>query len=173
MKRFMFIGMGLLIYFMALAQGESTSPSGIPDGIVSSLDGEKISSKDMSNNGNPFIICFWKSCCSSTLKFMDALHDIYPDLVDDFDVKVYAISVDDSRSSSKVKPLIYGKGWEFDVLLDVNEDFKRAMNVNLTPHYFIYDGNRNLVWQKIGFAEGDEYLIEDVLVKMENGESVE
>jgi hypothetical protein len=78
-------------------------------------------------------------------------------------LKIFAVSVDDTRSSSKVKPLVNGKGWEFDVYLDPNEDFKRAMNVNLTPHYFIFDGGQNLIWQKVGFLQGDEVEIQEVL----------
>jgi hypothetical protein len=31
---------------------------------------------------------------------------------------------------------VNGKGWEYEVLLDANSEFKRAMNVNAIPHTF-------------------------------------
>ncbi|MBN1339416.1 MAG: hypothetical protein JXA03_08835 [Bacteroidales bacterium] len=49
------------------------------------------------------------------------------------------------------------------VFLDPNEDFKRALNVNLTPHYFIFDGHKNVIYQKAGFLQGDEVEIQEVL----------
>lgn len=140
----------------------------IPDVKLASIDGGNVSTARLGNDNNPFMICFWKTCCNSTMKFMQALGDVYPDFDEEYNLKVFAISVDDTRSSSTVKPLVNGMGWEFEVLLDPNEDFKRAMNVNLTPCYFIFDGNKNLVWQKSGYLQGDETEIEEVLIKIKN-----
>lgn len=135
----------------------------VPDIDLVSIDGGHVSAATFNNGENPYMICFWKTCCNSTLKFMEALDEIFPDLQDEYQLKVFAVSIDDIRSSSHVKPLVNGKGWEFDVYLDPNEDFKRAMNVNLTPHYFIFDGGQNLIWQKVGFLQGDEVEIQEVL----------
>ena len=173
MKKYMFFCLGIIVHFSIMSQDEASQASGIPEGTLKTLNGADFSSEEMSNGGNPFLIFFWKSCCKSNLTFMDAMHDIYSDLVDDYNIKVYAISIDDSRSSANIKPYVNGKGWEFDVLLDVNGDLKRAMNVNLTPHYMLFDGNRRMVWKKVGFVEGDEYEVEEVLSKLENGESIE
>jgi hypothetical protein len=53
-------------------------------------------------------------------------------------------------------PLVDGKSWEFEVLLDPNSDFKRAMNVNMIPHTFLLDGNGNIVSQHTSYFEGSE-----------------
>jgi hypothetical protein len=55
-------------------------------------------------------------------------------------------------------------GFEFS--LGLIEEFKLTMNVNLTPHYFIFDGEQNLIWQKVGFLQGDEVEIQEVLESM-------
>ena len=74
------------------------------------------------------------------------------------------IVIDDSRSTAKVKPTVEGKGWDFDVLLDVNSDLKRAMNVSNPPHTFLFDGNGKLVYQHTGYIEGgEEDLYEEIL----------
>ena len=60
--------------------------------------------------------------------------------------------------------MVEGKGWDFDILLDVNSDLKRAMNVSNPPHTFLFDGNGKLVYQHTGYIEGGEDdLYEEIL----------
>jgi cytochrome c biogenesis protein CcmG/thiol:disulfide interchange protein DsbE len=87
-------------------------------------------------------------------------------------VKLYAISVDDSRSASLVAPLVNGKGWDYTVLLDPNSDFKRAMNVGPIPQTFLLNGKGEVVWQHTSFAEGDELLLIDLVRKLNRGEDI-
>ena len=59
---------------------------------------------------------------------------------------------------------VEGKGWGFDVLLDVNGDLKRAMNVSNPPHTFLIDGNGKIVYQHTGYFEGaEDDLYEEIL----------
>jgi hypothetical protein len=67
---------------------------------------------------------------------------------------------------------VNGKAWEYEVLLDPNGDFKRAMNVNMIPHTFVLDGNKNIVWQHTSFAEGAELDLIEVIEKVKAGEDV-
>jgi hypothetical protein len=67
---------------------------------------------------------------------------------------------------------VNGKGWEFDVLLDENGDLKRAMNVNVPPHTFIVDGEGLIVWQHVGYLEGDEAEYIEIVEKLVNGETI-
>ena len=58
---------------------------------------------------------------------------------------------------ARAKALAAGRGWEmFDVYYDVNSDFKRAMNVSLVPHIFIFDKNGNQIYTHVGYKPGDE-----------------
>lgn len=140
----------------------------IPDVQIKTIDGETTSSSSIQNNGKPYILCFWKSCCNSSLKFMDALNEAYPDLVEEYDIKVFAVSIDDSRSSDRVKPLVNGNSWEFDFYLDSNMELARAMNISLTPHCIVYDGANNIIWKKSVCMEGDESVIEGELSKIKS-----
>ena len=71
-------------------------------------------------------------------------------------VKLVAISIDDARSASRVKPHVDGNGWEYEVYLDQNQDFKRAMNVVDVPHVFVINGKGEIVWQHTTYVEGSE-----------------
>ncbi len=64
------------------------------------------------------------------------------------------------------------KNWDFDILLDPNSDFKRAMNVNLIPHTFLLNGNGEIVWQHTSFAEGGELELIELVRKLNRGENL-
>ena len=79
-------------------------------------------------------------------------------------VKLVAISIDDARSAARVKPWVDGKDWPFEVYLDQNRDFARALNVGPNPpHTFVVNGEGEIVWQHTGYLPGaEEEVIEKV-----------
>ena len=87
-------------------------------------------------------------------------------------VKLVAVSIDDSRSASKVGADVKSKDWKFDIYLDENQNFKRAMSVNNIPHTFIIDGKGNIVWQHNSYAEGDEDELYEAVKKVAKGEKL-
>ena len=151
---------------ICFAQSSQNTNFTLPECQIKTIDGNIISTSQLADTDEfSYVICFWQSCCSHNLNFMDAFNDLYEEISEDMPFKVYAVSIDDSRTSGKVKSMVNGKGWLFDFYLDPNSDFKRAMNVSLTPHCFLFDTNGTLVWQKSAFLQGDEYLIEEALEK--------
>jgi peroxiredoxin len=86
---------------------------------------------------------------------LDAINEEYIDWQDETNVKLYAVSIDNARTQSRVKPLVNGKGWEYEVLLDTNEDFKRFVNANSVP-YVIIVKNGEIVYKHSGYTPGSE-----------------
>ena len=166
MKKIIFLLTTLFLSVLTFSQDEEVNNFQIPDVEIQKLDGTNFMTGEIQNDGNPFIICFWKTCCNSNVKYLEALSEIYEDLQDDYDVKIFAVSIDDARSAKTVRPFVNGKDWDFDVLIDQNGDFKRSMNINNTPYTFLFNGDKNLVWQKVGYGEGDEYIIETEIEKL-------
>ncbi|MEZ5082123.1 MAG: TlpA disulfide reductase family protein [Bacteroidales bacterium] len=156
------------------AQEESQKNYGkVPAIEVKTLEGTPFNMSEISNNGKPIIITFWATWCKPCIKEHDAINDVYEDWVDETGVKLYAISIDNARSSKQVMPTVNGKSWEFDVLLDENGDLKRALNVNVPPHTFIVDGNGFIVWQHVGYLDGDEDEYIEIVEKLINGETID
>ena len=145
----------------------------VPAVDLKTLEGKNVSSSTFSNEGKPIIISFWATWCTPCKKELNAINEVYSDWKKETGVKLIAISLDDSKSSSKVAPYVNSKSWEYEEYLDMNSDFKRAMNVNMPPHTFILDGKGNIVWQHIGYKDGDEEQYIEVVRKIVKGEKVE
>jgi cytochrome c biogenesis protein CcmG/thiol:disulfide interchange protein DsbE len=145
----------------------------VPSIDLKTLEGKTVNSSKFSNAGKPMIISFWATWCSPCKKELNAIAEVYGDWQKETGVKLVAVSLDDSKSSNKVAPYVNEKGWEYEEYLDLNSDFKRAMGVNMPPHTFIIDGKGNIVWQHVGFKDGDEDQYIEVVRKILKGEKIE
>ncbi len=145
----------------------------LPSVDVKTVYGESYNSSQIKNDGNPIILSFWATWCKPCIKELSAIHEVYSDWQEETGVKVVAVSIDNTRSSSKVLPMVNGNGWEYQVLLDPNGDFKRAMGVNTIPHTFLLNGEGEVVWQHTSYAEGSEHQLFDKVKKISQGESLD
>lgn len=144
--------LSLLFMSMTLLMAQQT----IPSVSIKTLEKEVIDAAQLSNDGKPMVISFWATWCKPCQRELDAINEVYEEWVEETGVKVYAISIDDSRNVSRVAPLVNGKAWEFDVLLDTNSDLKRALGVGTIPHTFLIDGEGKIISQHTGYSDGDE-----------------
>lgn len=144
----------------------------LPSVNIKTISGESFNTQTITNNGKPILISFWALWCKPCKNEMDAYNEVYEEWQEETGVKIYAVSIDDARSTTKVQPFVDGKAWEMEVLLDPNGDFKRAMNVNLIPHTFLLDGQGNIVYQHTSYYEGLEDEIFELVKKVAAGESI-
>jgi cytochrome c biogenesis protein CcmG, thiol:disulfide interchange protein DsbE len=138
----------------------------VPSAKVKDLRGKMVDTGDISNNGKPMIISFWATWCGPCKKELSAIADVFEEWTEETGVKLLAFSIDDARSASRVLPYVNAQAWEYDVYLDYNQDFKRAMNVNNVPHTFLVDGSGNIVWQHNNYSPGDEDELHEELLKL-------
>ena len=147
----------VMLAFAVLAQAQ------LPNVKLQDVNGNTVQTGTISNDGKPIVISFFATWCKPCLRELKAIHEVYPDWQDETGVKMYIVSIDQAQDANKVKPLVDGFGWEYEVLLDPNGDFKRAMNVQNVPHVFVLDGKGKIVYNHAGYVDGGEQDIYDAL----------
>ena len=155
----------ILLIALLLSCGVTFSQDrSLPNIEVKTLKGNSLNIQDLDNQGNPMVISFWATWCKPCKKELNAIAEVYDDWQDETGVKLIAISIDDTRSMSKVAPYVNSSDWEYDVYLDSNSDLKRAMGVSTVPHTFLINGEGKIVWNHKGYIDGDEEeLYEQIL----------
>lgn len=135
----------------------------LPSVQLKTLDGKTVDTATLTNDGKPFVISFFATWCKPCNRELKAIHEVYPDWQEETGMKLIAISIDEAQNVSKVKPLVDSEGWEYEVLLDTNGEFKRLLGIQMIPHVIIVDGNGNIVESHSGYTEGsEEHIIEKV-----------
>ena len=128
----------------------------IPDVNIKTLDGSIINSSEFDNGDYPIIISFWATWCKPCKQELENIHEVYEDWQDETGVKLIAISLDDGRNTSKIKPLVNAMGWDYEVYQDSNREFATKMGVNPIPHTFLLDKNKKIIWDHVTYSDGDE-----------------
>ena len=152
-----------LLIVSLLAIAGMASAQTLPAVTLKDINGKTVQTDQLSNNGKPFIISFFATWCKPCNRELSAISEVYADWQDETGVKLIAVSIDQAQNINKVKPLVDSNGWEYDVLLDPNSDFKRALGIQMIPYVLIVDGKGNIVYKHNGYTEGAENeLIEKV-----------
>ena len=135
----------------------------LPAVTLKTLDGEPVRTDTLRNNGKPFIIDFFATWCKPCNRELSAIQEVYDDWKEETGVKLIAVSTDQAQNINKVKPLVDEHGWEYEVLLDPNSDFRRALGIQMIPFTLIIDGTGKIVYKHNGYTDGAETeLIEKV-----------
>lgn len=152
----------ILAVFALLAV--NTAFAQLPNITVENVQGESFDTKTITADGVPVILSFWSTSCKPCILELDAINGLYDEWQEEAPFKVVAVSIDDARSSTRAKSFATGRGWDnYTLLFDKNQDFKRAMNVNMVPHLFILDKEGKVVYSHTSYTPGSEHeLIERI-----------
>lgn len=156
----------LLPAFLLCAGINSVHAQSLPAVQLKNLAGESISTADLAIEGQPTLICFWATWCSPCKRELNNYAELYEDWQDETGVNIVAVSIDDQRSIRRVAPYVNSVLWDYEVLLDPNKDFARAMQVVNVPHTFLVNGAGEIVWQHNNYADGDEEEVYEELLKL-------
>ena len=153
-----------ILSLLIISSSSFSQKKDLPSVNIKTLNGKKINIQDINNEGSPIVINFWATWCKPCKKELNTIAEVYEEWQDDTGVKIVAISIDDSRSSSRVAPYVNSVGWDYEVYLDLNKDLARAMGVSTVPHTFLLNSKKEIIWEHRGYVDGDE---DDLLDQIE------
>lgn len=158
MKHYIFI-LVLSINFALFAQEQ------LPNTTLKTLSGANTTLTEIAAIDDLIVVSVWATWCVPCKNELDAVSEVYDDWVSETGVKYYAVSIDDSRTAKRVRPMINGKGWEFEILLDENSDLKRAFGVSTVPYTVIIKSGE-IVFKHTGYTPGFEDELYDQIVAL-------
>ncbi|MEE9408527.1 MAG: TlpA disulfide reductase family protein [Polaribacter sp.] len=127
----------------------------IPNVSLTSLNGKTVSIENEISKDKVTVLSFWATWCVPCINELDAISEVYQDWQDETEIEIIAISIDDSRTQKRVKPLINGKDWNYKVLIDKNQELKRALNISVIPHVIVLKGSK-ILYRHTGYSPGAE-----------------
>jgi cytochrome c biogenesis protein CcmG, thiol:disulfide interchange protein DsbE len=143
----------LLLIFVLVLLGRTvlSQPSSLPRCELSMLDGSTIDARNISTNDLPLIMVFWNSEDRKSMELIRMINEEYNYSLEKTNVKIVGIYSDYSGTLESIRPLVNGIGLDFDVYIDRNNEFKRAMNVPELPYAILFDPNLN-DYQYLGYC---------------------
>lgn len=127
----------------------------IPNIDLVDLNHKKVNLQETLKEDRLFVLSFWATWCVPCINELDAIANVYDDWQEETNVEIIAISIDDPRGQKRIKPLVNGKDWDYKVLLDKNQDLKRAFNISVIPYILIVKGNK-ILYKHSGYTPGSE-----------------
>jgi cytochrome c biogenesis protein CcmG, thiol:disulfide interchange protein DsbE len=115
--------------------------------------------------GKVTVVSFWATWCVPCKKEMQAMQPVYERLKGQ-GLEYIAVSVDNTKTMSRVGSYISSKGYTFPVLLDPNQDLFKSLNGTDVPFTLLFNADGSFHSRHEGYLEGDEAKMETELVKM-------
>ena len=132
------------------------SQNKLPSLTLKNLEGTTVSTtQNFIEKDKIYIYCFWATWCAPCIQELDEISEVYDEWKSQANVEVIAVSIDDARTNKRVKPLVNGKGWEYTILMDTNQDFKRALSIVNIPYTIVVKNNK-IVHIQNGYVPGSE-----------------
>jgi len=149
----------------AVLVSTALTPAGktLPNVVLKRIGGETVNIQEYGTNGKITVLSFWATWCSPCKRELDAISELYPEWQEKYNVELVAITIDNARAMSKVRPILEQKGWPFEILSDANQELQQALNFQAIPQTFVVDLKGEIVYEHTGYQPGDEYELEDVI----------
>lgn len=151
-----------LIFFIFIFHS-GFSQSEVPQFTLKDLEGKQVDLQKISED-RTVVISLWATWCVPCINELEAINLFYEDWQEDLDLELYAISIDDPRTVNRVRPMVKGKGWEYTILLDTNNDLRRALGAATVPLTLVVKNNK-ILYKQSGYSPGSEDILYEKLVE--------
>ncbi|WP_029038572.1 TlpA family protein disulfide reductase [Salinimicrobium xinjiangense] len=150
-----------LIFCFVIQYGFSQAE--MPQFVLKDLEGKQVDLQKISEE-KTVILSLWATWCVPCINELEAITLHYEDWQNEFDLQLYAISIDDPRTVNRVRPMVRGKGWKYKVLLDTNNDLRRALGAATVPLTLVVRNNK-ILYKHSGYSPGSEDILYEKLLE--------
>ena len=157
----------LLVLVCFLCYNTAFSQTTIPNTNLTTLNGKSVKIQDEISKDKITILSFWASWCMPCINELDAISEVYEDWQEDFNMELIAISTDDARTQKRIRPMVNGKGWPYKILLDKNQELKRALNISTIPQIIILKDSK-IIYIHSGYSPGVEDEFYEIIKENSN-----
>jgi len=149
--------------FPLLFAGMVDAQSDLSTAMLKPLRGNLVSFSSVTQKDSVVLVCFWASTSDISVDELNAINANYEKWKSSIHFKMLAVSVDEGKSVSRVRPTVNMNGWVFDVYTDINGDLQKALNSNNLPQSMIIK-NGKVLYRQSGFQKGTEnYLFQKII----------
>jgi len=149
----------IALFTTALAGTAAFAADKAPDFSLKDVDGKTHKLSKLLKEG-PILLDFWATWCKPCLEELPMIEKIEQAYRKD-GLRVVAVSVDNTKSRSKVKPLIKAEGWDnFLVLLDETMEVRRLFGGTTMPFTALIAPSGEILYSHVGYVPGDEKKLE-------------
>lgn len=143
----------LSVFAFLLSLSSATFAQGY-DFDLNDLEGNSVKLSELLKKG-PVFVQFWATWCVPCKEEMKVLNELWNKYKDSGFVFV-AVSIDDQKSLSKVKPYIESKSYKFPVLFDTDKNVISNFGGQDPPFSVFFDRNGNVFKTYSGYIQGDD-----------------
>jgi len=129
-------------------------------------DGNSVKLSSLLAKG-PVMVQFWATWCVPCKEEMKALNDLWNKYKDSGFVYV-AVSIDNVKSTAKVKPFIEAKGYKFPVVFDTDMNVFTSYGGENPPFSVFLNKKGEVIKTYTGYLAGDDSKLEDDVRKALN-----
>jgi peroxiredoxin len=152
MKKSILIFISIFLIFIKLSYSQSY------DFDLQDLDGNSVKLSALLAKG-PVLLQFWATWCVPCKEEMRGLNDIWAKFKDS-GFSYVAVSIDDEKTLSKVKPFIETKGYKFTVIYDTDKNVFKTYGGQDPPYSILLSRTGEVLKSYSGFLPGDDIKVE-------------
>ena len=141
----------------------------LPSVEVKTLDGEPINIQTFANN-KITIVSLWATWCSPCKRQLNVIADSFAEWQEAYGVELVAVSTNDARTLSGVRPYVEGKAWPYTVLSDVNRDLMGALATEVLPYTVLLNQRGEIVYTMENFAPDQQDALEEAIKDLVDNE---
>jgi peroxiredoxin len=123
------------------------------------LDGNSVKLSALLAKG-PVMLQFWATWCIPCKEEMKDLDRIWGKFKDS-GYSYIAVSIDDQKTLSKVKPFIESKGYKFTVVYDSDKNVFKTFGGQDPPYSILLSRTGEIIKTYSGFLPGDDVKVEE------------